>query len=95
MFCFYYAPVLSDPRRDSAYDFIEVEELLPGILMQLGPDALSKLQESLKSQGGSFPGAGDEDVPDLVENFDQPKGTGAAAAAKDDDIPELVDAPTK
>lgn len=55
---------------------------MPGILNQLGPDSLATLRqlaESLQSkQGAEAAGSGeksgdDEDVPDLVENFDEEK----------------------
>ncbi|KAI5116987.1 hypothetical protein M0805_001484 [Coniferiporia weirii] len=65
----------------------ELTELVPGILNQLGPDSLASLRKLAESyqaiQGQQRPGAGapeaedDDDVPDLVENFeveDQPKG---------------------
>lgn len=54
----------------------ELTELVPGILNQLGPDSLAslrKLAESYQSvQGQQQVGTGDDDddVPDLVENFD-------------------------
>ena len=50
-------------------------ELLPGILNQLGPDALNglkKLADSYAAKGGvgaadDVPDLADDDVPDLVE----------------------------
>jgi len=61
----------------------ELTELVPGILNQLGPDSLAslrKLAESYqqiqgqnsngKAPGMTFSGDDDDDVPDLVENFD-------------------------
>ena len=63
----------------------ELTELVPGILNQLGPDSLAslrKLAESYQSlqkggegeDGKKIEGAGgdddDEDIPDLVENFE-------------------------
>jgi len=60
----------------------ELTELVPGILNQLGPDSLATLRqlaESLQSKQGAEGGAGekpaddDDDVPDLVENFDEEK----------------------
>lgn len=71
----------------------ELTELVPGILNQLGPDSLAslrKLAESYQamnaqhtaSQSGAAPDASatanDDDVPDVVQNFDE------ADAAKDD-----------
>jgi len=60
----------------------KLQELLPGILNQMGPDSLvhlKKMMEQLGASGlGGMPGglaAGgdddDEDVPDLVENFEE------------------------
>lgn len=58
----------------------ELTELVPGILNQLGPDSLASLRKLAESyqaiqQGQQRAGAGaaeedDDDVPDLVENFD-------------------------
>jgi nascent polypeptide-associated complex subunit beta len=59
----------------------ELTELVPGILNQLGPDSLASLRKLAESyqaiqQGQQRPTGGtveeedDEDVPDLVENFD-------------------------
>lgn len=48
----------------------ELEELLPGILPQLGADGLETLRKLASSfQGGAGLG-GDDDVPELVENFE-------------------------
>jgi len=64
----------------------ELQDLLPGIINQLAPDNFSsfkKILETLKNEKGA---AGDEEVPDLVENFDQtaeaPAATPAAAPAE-------------
>ena len=56
----------------------ELTELVPGILNQLGPDSLASLRKLAESyqaiqQNQKRPSAGDEDdddVPDLVDNFD-------------------------
>ena len=56
----------------------ELTELVPGILNQLGPDSLASLRKLAESyqaiqQNQKRPSAGeddDDDVPDLVENFD-------------------------
>lgn len=57
----------------------ELTELVPGILNQLGPDSLASLRKLAESyqaiQGQQRAGANaeaedDDDVPDLVENFD-------------------------
>jgi nascent polypeptide-associated complex subunit beta len=59
----------------------ELTELVPGILNQLGADSLATLRqlaESLQQKGGAeaLAGAGDkadddDDVPELVENFEE------------------------
>jgi len=55
----------------------ELQDLLPGIINQLGPDNLAnlkKLAETYQSGGAPPPTAGaddDEDVPDLVDNFEE------------------------
>merc|ERR1719420_2802372 len=52
----------------------QLQELLPGIINQLGPDNLMNLKriaESMGAQAGGKPGAeDDDDVPDLIENFE-------------------------
>ncbi|KAF5389628.1 hypothetical protein D9757_004174 [Collybiopsis confluens] len=57
----------------------ELTELVPGILNQLGPDSLASLRKLAESyqaiQQGQRPATGvaeedDDEVPDLVENFD-------------------------
>ncbi|CAO3614304.1 unnamed protein product [Mucor hiemalis] len=51
----------------------ELAELIPGILNQLGPDsmaALKKLAESFQQAQGEATGADDDEIPDLVESFD-------------------------
>jgi hypothetical protein len=56
------------------FNYSELEELLPGILGQLGPEGmetLRKLAGSLNS--GAAAGGDDDDVPELVENFDGSK----------------------
>jgi nascent polypeptide-associated complex subunit beta len=49
-----------------------LQELLPGIINQLGPDNLANLKKIASSYSGD--GADDDDddddIPDLVENFD-------------------------
>lgn len=68
--------------------YIELTELAPGILAQLGPNALMNLQkmaqayqeqataaglsmdELAKLAAAKANGAADEDIPDLVKNFE-------------------------
>ena len=57
--------VVSGPSQNKA-----ISDLLPGIIPQLGPDNIQQLQKmaaQMKMQGGE----GDDDVPDLVENFEE------------------------
>ena len=56
----------------------QLQDLLPGIINQLGPDNLANLKKLAETyQGGQAPpGANaddddDEDVPDLVDNFEE------------------------
>lgn len=85
-----------------------ISEMLPGILTQLGPQDLNQLKKiasQFVSKGGasldSVAGgsgaagatAGDDDVPDLVENFEEvaiggeAAGTSAEAATKKEEVP--------
>jgi len=87
----------------------KLQELLPGIINQLGPDNLEDLKKIYASYSatggmkGKGAGAddGDDEVPDLIDNFeavaqggakkDAPKaGAKAEADDDDDDVPELV-----
>ena len=51
-------------------------ELLPSILDQLGPESIERLKQIAESMGANFGnggasvGGGDDEVPDLVESFD-------------------------
>lgn len=49
----------------------EITEMLPGILSQLGPDGLNQLKRIANEIVSSKKLAEDDDVPDLVENFDE------------------------
>ena len=55
----------------------KLQDLLPGIINQLGPDNLAnlkKLAETYQAGGAPPPTAtadDDEDVPDLVDNFEE------------------------
>merc|ERR1719394_1312236 len=77
-----------------------VTEILPQIINQLGPDSLRHLYQG----GGRKDGADlnghpdtiaedDEDVPELVDNFDAPSKNESKVGDADDDVPALVDAP--
>ena len=55
---------------------IDLTELVPGILSQLGPESLNqlkKLTETLGLHAGNAAANDDDDVPELVESFDQPE----------------------
>merc|ERR1719316_1953138 len=57
----------------------QLQELLPGIINQLGPDNLMNLRHIAESMGGAgaagagagASGSADDDVPDLDENFEE------------------------
>lgn len=55
----------------------QLQDLLPGIINQLGPDSLANLKQIAESYSNAAGGASaeggdddDDDVPDLVENFE-------------------------
>merc|ERR1712071_503484 len=67
----------------------KLQELLPGIINQLGPDNLEDLKKIYASYAqtdtGAAAGDDDDDVPDLVEtNFED-------VSKQDDDVPDLVE----
>lgn len=55
----------------------KIEELLPGILTQLGPESMEYLRSYAQSMGiptgeeAAAAAAEDEEVPELVENFEE------------------------
>lgn len=51
----------------------ELQELLPGIINELGSENLDNLKEIAGNFGGAEAAAADDDddVPDLVENFEE------------------------
>ncbi|XP_057298799.1 transcription factor BTF3 homolog 4-like [Hydractinia symbiolongicarpus] len=65
----------------------QLTEMLPGILNQLGAEGLSNLrklaerlpQQSRLDTATENDDAGDDDVPDLIENFDEPSKNEATA----------------
>ncbi|XP_066146264.1 transcription factor BTF3 homolog 4 [Euwallacea fornicatus] len=65
----------------------QITEMLPGILSQLGPEGISQLKRlasSVANAGGvnKIVPEDEEDVPDLVENFDE--ASKAEVAKKED-----------
>ncbi|XP_073844949.1 bicaudal [Musca autumnalis] len=83
-----------------------ISEMLPGILTQLGPQditQLKKIASELANKSGAAAGAAaagaaaaantaDDDVPDLVENFEE-VAIGGAAAAKPAETSEAAKKP--
>mmetsp|Transcript_36468 Transcript_36468/g.44139 ORF Transcript_36468/g.44139 Transcript_36468/m.44139 type:complete len:150 (+) Transcript_36468:188-637(+) len=55
----------------------KLQDLLPGIINQLGPDNLANLKkiaqqyQASQAEDGGAEDDGDDDVPDLVENFEE------------------------
>jgi nascent polypeptide-associated complex subunit beta len=52
----------------------KLQDMLPGIINQLGPDSLNslrKLAEQYQGAGGMDAEGDEDDVPDLVENFEE------------------------
>eukprot|EP00602_Paraphysomonas_sp_CaronLab_P006219 CAMPEP_0185023936 /NCGR_PEP_ID=MMETSP1103-20130426/6651_1 /TAXON_ID=36769 /ORGANISM="Paraphysomonas bandaiensis, Strain Caron Lab Isolate" /LENGTH=162 /DNA_ID=CAMNT_0027556737 /DNA_START=54 /DNA_END=542 /DNA_ORIENTATION=+ len=56
-----------------------LQDLLPGILSQMGQESMNNLRQIMEAMGGADAAAGapadgnqsDEDIPDLVENFEE------------------------
>jgi len=48
----------------------KLQDLLPGIINQLGPDNLANLKKIAEQYKKDDAAAGDDDIPDLVENFE-------------------------
>merc|ERR1712176_1239824 len=77
-----------------------VTEILPQIINQLGPDSLRHLYQGGRKDGGDLNGhpdtiaEDDEDVPELVDNFDAPPRMKAGSGEIDDDVPPLVEVAT-
>jgi len=70
----------------------KLQDLLPGIITQLGPDNLEDLKKIYQSFGK--PGVDDEEVPELVENFEEvsKKVTSSKPTVEEnDDVPDLVE----
>jgi len=70
----------------------QISEMLPGILTQLGPEGLMQLKKIANDIVSSKKAADDDDVPELVENFEEvavkdkteEKPTTSTAAGDDD-----------
>merc|ERR1719427_2009487 len=76
-----------------------VTEILPQIINQLGPDSLRHLYQGGRKDGADLNGhpdtiaEDDEDVPELVDNFDAPSKNESKVGDAEDDVPALVDVP--
>ncbi|XP_026472884.1 transcription factor BTF3 homolog 4 [Ctenocephalides felis] len=75
----------------------QIAEMLPGILSQLGPEGLTQLKRLASSvaAGGAMSRGGlgvtdDDEVPDLVENFDEASKQ-EIAPKKDDKVEKPAD----
>mmetsp|Transcript_2724 Transcript_2724/g.7507 ORF Transcript_2724/g.7507 Transcript_2724/m.7507 type:complete len:146 (+) Transcript_2724:25-462(+) len=58
--------VVSGPSQSK-----RLQDLLPGIIPQLGPDNLDNLKKIAQQYQSNMGGGDDDDVPDLVENFEE------------------------
>merc|ERR1719431_1841615 len=74
-----------------------VTEILPQIINQLGPDSLRHLYQGGRKDGADLNGhpdtivEDDEDVPELVDNFDAPSKNESKVGDAEDDVPPLVE----
>eukprot|EP01103_Thecamoeba_quadrilineata_P020110 TRINITY_DN8467_c0_g1_i1.p1 TRINITY_DN8467_c0_g1~~TRINITY_DN8467_c0_g1_i1.p1 ORF type:complete len:184 (+),score=51.03 TRINITY_DN8467_c0_g1_i1:72-623(+) len=66
----------------------ELQELLPGIINQIAPDNLAGFKKILESLKGEKGAVGDEEVPELVENFDAPQAAEPQKASETSAVPE-------
>ncbi|CAG8441359.1 1437_t:CDS:2 [Diversispora eburnea] len=79
----------------------ELTELVPGILSQLGPDSLASLRKlaesyqqlNLASQNVQTEASNDDDIPELVENFEVTSEKKEEEEGTTDDVPALEEAP--
>merc|ERR1711872_930312 len=77
-----------------------VTEILPQIINQLGPDSLRHLYQGGRKDGADLNGhpdtitEEDDDVPELVDNFDAPSKNESKVGDIDDDVPPLVEVAT-
>jgi len=70
-----------------------LQDLLPGIINQLGPDNLDQVKEIYSQLAAKEAGKqdNDDDVPDLVANFEDVSNANAEDDDDDDDdVPDLV-----
>ncbi|KXZ43485.1 hypothetical protein GPECTOR_89g505 [Gonium pectorale] len=82
--------VISGPSQQK-----KIQELLPGILNQMGPDSLVHLKKMMQQLGavGGMPGMGGLGGLGGLAGLAgmAPPAGGAAAGGDDDDVPDLVD----
>ncbi|TKR76193.1 hypothetical protein L596_017368 [Steinernema carpocapsae] len=63
----------------------QITEMLPGILNQLGPESLTHLKKLANSVTSQFQAkADDDDIPDLVENFEEVAKEGEEGEKKEE-----------
>ncbi|EFJ48531.1 hypothetical protein VOLCADRAFT_104715 [Volvox carteri f. nagariensis] len=81
--------VISGPSQQK-----KIQELLPGILNQMGPDSLvhlKKMMQQLGAVGGLPGGLGALGGLGGLASMGAPAAGGAAAGGDDDDVPDLVE----
>lgn len=71
----------------------QITEMLPGILSQLGPEGLNQLKRLASSVansgvGGKLVADEDDEVPDLVENFDEASKEEVSKKAEEEQKPK-------
>ena len=68
----FYCSHVFDRCGHFGFAYVELQELLPGIINELGSENLDNLKEIAGNFGGAEAAAADDDddVPDLVENFE-------------------------
>lgn len=66
----------------------QIAEMLPGILSQLGPEGLNQLKRLASSVAAPRPLDEDDEVPNLVGNFDEASKTEAKEVATEEKKPE-------
>lgn len=54
----------------SFISLLDLQDLLPSIINQLGPDNLANLKKIAEQYKKEDATGGDDDIPDLVENFE-------------------------
>ncbi|XP_066581818.1 transcription factor BTF3 homolog 4 [Prorops nasuta] len=72
----------------------QITEMLPGILSQLGPEGLTQLKRFASTVTGTTAGKTtleeDDEVPDLVENFDEASKEEVASKKEADESDKII-----